>query len=90
VRGRKDFIHKGLLFEYSGEGVYHYSPNAEFVVDGIRYAIERIGAHIRPILDAYDDHLDTCECQQGSFPMRFSHPPTDFELDRWVRTGEPL
>jgi hypothetical protein len=88
MRGRKDFTHKGLLFEYSGEGVYYYSPSTEFIVDGIRYGVERIGTAVRPIVDAYDDHLDTCRCQQGAFPMQFSAPPTEAELDRYVRTGE--
>jgi hypothetical protein len=87
VNEPEDFIRDGLSYEYA-VGRYYYYPVTEFVVDGICYRMpSNDSVHIRPLFDTYDDHLRDCRCGSGASPMWCSNPPTDTELDRWVRTG---
>lgn len=69
--------------------------NDSFVVDGILYSRPLHGSmYARPMVQVLPDH--GCETRRGPCCVEYLHsaaemlssdPPTDAELDRWVRTG---
>ena len=71
-----------------GTDVYVYGPAGVFFVDDIRYEARQGGVHCRRLMvELIDDHYGPCDCDRGTFPMMFSQPPTEAELDHWVLTN---
>lgn len=58
-------------------------PRAEFTVDGIRYCVWENDTYRRRMIDLYEDDVDP----NGAAWMECSRPPTESELDAWVRHG---
>lgn len=82
---------RGLRY-YLRDDTWLYMPDRPFTVDGIVYTAAEPGPHIiRLMVDLIADHY--CEiygydCDGGMHRMDFRlPPPTEAELDRFVRTG---
>lgn len=80
-----------LQYEPHPSGVaYYYWPAGPFVVDGISYNFADRDEYAPPMLETVRDH-HCCRmgdiCHNEVVGTALSHPPTEEELDRFVRTG---
>jgi hypothetical protein len=65
------------------ENLIEYVIDGDFEVDGIRY--RSATNHVRPMFSIEE------QCTRASFAcITPTNPPTEEELDYWVRTGKPL
>lgn len=78
-----------LQYEQHPSGVaYYYWPAGPFVVDGISYNFAD-REYAPPMLDTVADYdCSFCACHTRIVGMVLSTPPTEEELDRFVRTGK--
>lgn len=84
----------GLRYELNPTlGICYYEPAGPFVVDGIRYDFHARGDnHPRLMVELLLDHVcvnfSEVECRGESPVVTLSRPPTEDELDRYVRSGK--
>lgn len=73
----------GLVYEKLDDtDLWSYHPDGAFHVDGIEYDPQMPGVHISRSMC----ELQSSELWRGN-PHLVSRPPTEAELDEWVRTG---
>lgn len=80
MTSRRIFHRHGLMYGPLGDtGLLHYQPDRPFTVDGIRYT--SLCAAIRTMIQLIDTDSG------GGAHMNHHTPPTDAELDLWVKEG---
>jgi len=79
------------VFRFTMDGLANYRPGRAFTVDGITYDFwSRLNDDDRmpTIRSMIEFRRCTASAARGTARHRPEPPPTDRELDEWVRTGE--